>query len=84
MARSYRRDGSGRFAAGKAKGDAASTVQQNKAEHKRQQRNERDALSGGRLGDRKAKRLNRNKTIGKAATNKRMKAALAAARRRFT
>lgn len=83
MARSYSRDSDGRFAGGKAKGDAASTVQQNKAEKSRERNKAKAALSGGKLGTRRAKRVGRNKAAGKGASLKSVKGALQRARARF-
>ena len=83
MARSYRRDARGRFAGSSRKGDNATTIQQDKAAHARTQRATVKSLAG-KLGTRKGVRANRNKTIGGAASNRRLRAALAAARRRLS
>lgn len=84
MARSYSRDGRGRFAGGARRGDVTTTKQQASAEHKRERRAEKDALSGGKLGTRKGKRVSRTKAIGKRASTKAMRNSVARAKARFT
>jgi hypothetical protein len=84
MARSYSRDSSGRFAGGARRGDVATTTQQNSAEHKRERRAEKAALSGGKIGTKRTKRVARTKAVGKRASTKAMRNALARARKRFT
>jgi hypothetical protein len=84
MARSYSRDGSGRFAGGSQRGDRAETVQQNRAEKTAERKAAREALSGGKLGIGRKRRVNRNATIGKRATTKAGLRAAQASKRRFT
>lgn len=84
MARSYSRDGAGRFAGAGTKGDMVSTVQQNKAEKSRERRAAKAALSGGHLGGKKNRKVSRNKAAGKGASLKSVKSALDRARSRFS
>lgn len=83
MARSYSRDGRGRFSGGARRGDVATTSQQARAEHKRERRDAKDALSGGKLGTKRAKRVSRSKAIGKRASTKAMRNSVARAKARF-
>jgi hypothetical protein len=83
MARSYRRNAAGRFAGSNAKGGVATTVAQDRAAHARERTVARKALSG-KHGGGNGRKTNRNRTVGKAATNRRVKAALAAARKRLS
>lgn len=83
MARSYSRDGAGRFAGAGTKGDMVSTVQQNKAEKSRERRAAKDALSGGKQGGKRNKKVSRNKAAGKGASLKSVKNALQRAKSRF-
>jgi hypothetical protein len=83
MARSYRRNARGRFAGVNRKGSLTTTVAQDRAAHARERTATRKALSGTQ-GASKSTKANRNRTVGKAATNRRVKAALAAARRRLS
>jgi hypothetical protein len=84
VARSYSRDGSGRFATAGSKGGGAKTVQQASQEKKREQRAAKERLSGGKLGGRKTKRVSRTKALGRKASTKAMKNSLARAKARFT
>jgi hypothetical protein len=77
MARSYSRNGRGQFSISDSRKKTA-------AEKKRVVREEKRALSGGKLGGRSKKRANNNKKLGKGASTKAVRNALARARSRFT
>ena len=85
MARSYTRDSSGKFSSGGSRGNAAATVQQNKAKKSAERRKNKNKLSGGRLGGRgKSKRSAvRQKARGGRATTKAVLNSIARARKRF-
>lgn len=84
MARSYSRDGRGRFAGTARRGDVAKTTQQASREKARERKDAKDALSGNHLGSKKSGRVSRNKTLGKRASTKAMRSALDRAKARFT
>lgn len=83
MARTYSRDGRGKFASPGRKGDVAKTVQQASREKKREQRDAKDKLSGSKLGAKRGARLTRSKSAGKGASLKSVAAALDRAKARF-
>lgn len=84
MARSYSRDGQGRFASGGSKGNRAETIQQNKARRDAEQRKAREELSGNRLGGKKrTRRPTRTVSAGKRATTKAMRNSTERAKKRF-
>jgi hypothetical protein len=62
----------------------ASTVQQNRAEKSRERKAAKDALSGGKVGGKRSKRVSRNRTVGKGASLKSVRGALDRAKSRFT
>ncbi len=84
MARSYSRDGRGRFAGAARRGDVAKTTQQASREKARERKDAKDALSGGTLGNGRTRRVSRNKSLGKRASTKAMRSALDRAKARFT
>ena len=84
MARSYSRDSAGRFSAAGRKGDVAKTVQQASREKKTEQQQAKEALSGGKLGTKGRRNVNRNRSAGAAASTKRQRNIAARAKARFT
>lgn len=84
MARSYQRDGNGRFSSGGRLGGVAKTVQQASKEKKREQRAAKEALSGGHEGKTARRKVNRNEAKGERATTKRMRNVVARAKARFS
>jgi hypothetical protein len=84
MARTYSRDGSGRFSSGGGKGDIAKTTQQARAEKTAERRRNKEALSGGRLGGKKRRRVSRARTVGTKATTKAMQRSTQRAKARFS
>lgn len=84
MARSYQRDGNGKFASAGRQGDVAKTVQQASREKKAERRKAKDALSGGKLGTKRAKRVSRAASVGRRASTKAARNSVARARARFS
>lgn len=80
MARQYKRDGDGKFAAG-----GATTIKQNKAGKTAEKRKAKKELSGNRLGGKnKRKRQSvKLKTRGSKVTTRQAKNAAARSRKRF-
>lgn len=84
MARSYTRDGRGKFASAGRRGGVAKTIQQASREKRAEQRKAKAELSGGHLGTRRTRKVNRNLSAGQTATTKRQRNVAARAKARLS
>jgi len=83
MARRYTRSKNGKFAH-KSDGEKVETIQQNKARKDEEKQKAKKNLSGGKVGAKKRRRPGvRNKAVGKRATTKAAKNALARSKKNF-